>query len=91
MLINRSEGHPARAEKNRANWFVSLVLLALLYLLAFIVISPADPNRNLPLIDSSVFMYSGRRLLNGAHLYDQVWDNKPPLIHFINLFKVSNI
>jgi hypothetical protein len=84
MLINCSEGRPARAEKNRANWFVSLVLLALLCLLAFIVISPADPNRNLPLIDSSAFMYSGRRLLNGAHLYDQVWDNKPPLIHFIN-------
>ncbi len=34
--------------------------------------------------DSGVFLYSGWRLLNGELLYKDVWDHKPPMIHFIN-------
>ena len=35
-------------------------------------------------VDSSVFMYSGWRILNGEMPYVDLWDHKPPLVYYID-------
>lgn len=43
------------------------------------------PNlQPVPSIDSSVFLYAGDRVLDGAIPYKDVWDHKGPLIYYIN-------
>ncbi len=34
--------------------------------------------------DTGVFLYNGWRLTQGDILYKNIWDHKPPLIHFLN-------
>ncbi len=61
---------------------VLLLLLALFVLEAALQVSPLllpFPGR-----DSGVFLYAGSRILNGEALYRDVWDHKPPAIHYIN-------
>lgn len=38
--------------------------------------------------DSGIFMHIGQRLVAGDRLYKDVWDNKPPLIHYLNALGV---
>ena len=66
------------AHEDRKHIFLSL----LLSLLVKIPISPyfyPFPDR-----DSGVFAYIGRRILNGDLPYRDVWDDKPPLIFYLN-------
>ena len=37
-----------------------------------------------PSLDASAFAVAGRELLNGARLYADVWDHKPPGIHIVH-------
>ncbi len=39
-----------------------------------------------PLNDSGIFMAGGLSVLEGKTLYKEVWDHKPPMVHFLNAF-----
>jgi hypothetical protein len=63
------------------NWLI----LASLGLLAVLVLLPIAPHLQLtPQSDSSVFLYSGQRILDGAVPYRDVWDHKGPIIFYID-------
>ena len=49
------------------------------------VLLPVSPW-NMPLVgrDSGVFLYAGWRILAGELPYRDVWDHKPPLIHYLD-------
>lgn len=60
----------------------ALLLVLLVTLLTFLS-SPF--SKKLIGDDSGVFLYSAWRMLHGDVLYKDLWDHKPPLIHFINV------
>lgn len=64
---------------------VSLAVMGFGIVAALAVTLPHSPA-NMPYVqpDGGVFLYVGQRLLDGAALYRQVWDHKPPLIYFLN-------
>lgn len=65
--------------KNRVS---SEMLILPVVLLAMLPINPL----NMPFVrrDAGVFLYTGWRILNGQVPYRDVWDNKPPMIFYIN-------
>ena len=42
------------------------------------------PKFSLPNIDSAMFQFYGKEILKGKILYEDLWDNKGPLLFFIN-------
>ena len=64
---------------------VSLFPFVLLAFLAFSILVPIAPHLQVvPSTDSSVFLYMGDRILEGAVPYRDVWDHKGPLIYYID-------
>jgi hypothetical protein len=62
-------------------------LLALIFLLAAAVLLPASPvYRPIPTVDLSVFLYVGRRILEGGMPYRDAWDHKQPLVYLLCAF-----
>ncbi len=62
-------------------------LIILLLVLSIVPLLPVSPLiQNTPPRDSGFFLYAGARLLKGDLLYKNVWDDKPPLIFFLNAF-----
>ena len=60
-------------------------LIILLLMLSIVSLLPVSPViQNTPPRDSGFFLYAGARLLKGDLLYKNVWDDKPPLIFFLN-------
>lgn len=63
----------------------TLLAHLLLALLAFAVIIQIGPHiEEAPRVDSSIFVYIGDRVLEGAIPYRDVWDHKGPLIYYID-------
>src|SRR5258707_15779134 len=64
---------------------VTLFLLVLSIAGALAVTLPHSPT-NMPYVwpDGGVFLYVAQRMLDGAALYRQVWDHKPPLVYYLN-------
>ncbi len=60
------------------------------FLGALVAVLPINPIA-MPFVrrDSGVFLYAGARLLDGYLPYKDVWDNKPPIIYFINALGLS--
>jgi hypothetical protein len=63
-----------------------------LCIFAFIILLPVSPYF-LPILgdDSGIFAYIGRGMLEGQRLYVDLWENKGPLIFFINAFALKAI
>ena len=57
----------------------------IIFIIVLIVLLPISPL-NMPFVrrDSGVFLYSGWRILNGEVPYRDTWDNKPPVIFYLN-------
>lgn len=53
-------------------------------LLVAIVLAQANPFYHSPNRDGGLFMYIGDRILKGDLLYIDIWDNKGPLIFYLN-------
>ena len=54
------------------------------------VLLPYSPwNMPFPGRDSGVFLYVGWRILHGELPYRDVWDNKPPLVYYIDALGLS--
>lgn len=54
--------------------------------LGTLAVTLPDSPANMPYVwpDGGVFLYVGQRLLEGAVLYRDVWDHKPPLVYYLN-------
>lgn len=64
-----------------------LIVVALCVLGALLLTFPHSPAfMSYVWPDSGTFQYVGQRLLEGQVLYRDVWDQKPPLIYFLNAF-----
>jgi hypothetical protein len=58
---------------------------ALAAALAAVVLVPAMPlGGRVPGVDSGIYLYNGWRLTLGEVPYRDFWDNKPPLIYYLN-------
>jgi hypothetical protein len=57
----------------------------IVFLVALIALFPISPL-NMPFVrrDAGVFLYTGSRILSGYIPYKDIWDNKPPVIFYIN-------
>lgn len=80
---------PVDAAPLRVPWSRARVrrgLLIALCLLASLVATLPHSPANMPYVwpDSGTFQYVGQRLLEGKALYRDVWDQKPPLIYYLN-------
>ena len=62
----------------------ALLLIIFIGLLVGIVLAQANPFYQSPNRDGGLFMYMGDRLLKGDVLYVDIWDNKGPLIFYLN-------
>ncbi len=61
------------------------VQLFLFPALAAVILFPTAPAMQpVPPTDSGVFLYAGRRILDGGLPYLAIWDHKPPMIFYIN-------
>ena len=49
-----------------------------------VVLAQANPFYQSPNRDGGLFMYMGERILKGDKLYVDIWDNKGPLIFYLN-------
>ena len=58
--------------------------ILLLGLMIAIVLAQANPLYQVPNRDGGLFMYMGSQILKGKVLYVDIWDNKGPLIFYIN-------
>jgi hypothetical protein len=60
-------------------------LFIILCLVSILPLLPASPLiQKVPPRDSGIFLYISSRMLKGAVLYRDIWDDKPPLIFIIN-------
>lgn len=60
-------------------WYIFLLCLVLIPLLQVSPFVQALPSR-----DSSIFLYVGKKILQGFVPYRDIWDHKGPVIYFIN-------
>ncbi len=63
-----------------------LILLVLVLATAALVLYPSAPVSPLryPANDSAMFAYGGWKILNGATPYIDFWEQKPPLVFYLN-------
>src|SRR5574338_310520 len=61
-----------------------ILQIGLLGLLVALVLAQANPLYQAPNRDGGLFMYMGDQLLEGKVLYTDIWDNKGPLIFYLN-------
>ncbi|HYM11971.1 MAG TPA: glycosyltransferase family 39 protein, partial [Bryobacterales bacterium] len=75
---------PNLEKLHRYRHALALLLLALLLALLDARCIPNGYFRLLGYYDSGIFAYMGQQLAQGAVLYRDVWDHKPPLIYYLN-------
>jgi len=68
-----------------SGWRKAAVPSVLVFILGCLWLSTYNPIRGLtPGVDSGMYLYAAQRLLRGATLYRDVFDNKGPLLYVIN-------
>ncbi len=76
------------AHIRQIQFFAKIIAVLVICIAAIAVLSLSAPisKYRFPWNDSAIFAYIGRQILNGKILYTQIFDNKPPLIFFMNAF-----
>jgi hypothetical protein len=74
---------PAFANMPRVERLTNSVVLGVLLLVAMVVMFAATARENIGR-DSGIFLYIGQRILAGDIPYREVWDNKGPVIYYVN-------
>jgi hypothetical protein len=72
---------PARPE-GTALWLLIVVMVAVI--VPLIALSQVIAYYRTDVVDDQMFGYYGWRILHGATVYRDVWDNKPPGIYWMN-------
>jgi len=62
----------------------TVLQIAFIGLFVAIVLAQANPFYQSPNRDGGLFMYMGDQILKGKLLYVDIWDNKGPLVFYIN-------
>ena len=71
--------------ESRPIYFIQFFLVqALIILLVLIILASANPSLYYPGRDSGIFLYIGKSILDGNLPYLDTWENKGPLIFYIN-------
>lgn len=66
---------------------VQTIILTLLFaVLAFIVLTQANPGTELPNRDYGFYAYIGKQIVKDQLPYRDVWESKPPAIFYLNAF-----
>lgn len=60
------------------------LLCLVLGMLVAVIFIPTLPSLRPPGGDNGSFLYMGWRILEGQVMYRDIWDHKPPAIHFLN-------
>ncbi len=87
--MTQTQSSPARLPAGAAapqaptSWPV-LVFAAALFVLPLIILAQYIAYYRTDVVDDQMFGYYGWRIANGATVYLDVWDNKPPGIYWIN-------
>ena len=71
--------------KRLKNAGIPIAISFLFGILVLVVLLPASPIiQKIPADDSGMYLYTGREILSGKMLYRDVWDNKGPLLYYLN-------
>jgi hypothetical protein len=75
---------PEQQDSGRTTSPVVVIAAATLACLPILAIAQFIAHARVDELDPWLFAYYGRRLLEGARLYTDIWDNKPPGIFWLN-------
>ncbi len=59
--------------------YLLLIFVTFVATISFLPLDVNDPNP-----DSGIFLYMGQQILKGGTLYRDLWDNKGPVLYYIN-------
>ena len=71
--LNRNLGRSLGRSLGPADWLATVAVSAVASLLAWLALWPIGPGN-----DQALFLYYARAMREGAALYADLWDNKPP-------------
>ncbi len=66
------------------NLITAITICILAFGVIFVASVAVDPNFSSMSRDGGAFAYCGQRIVEGALLYRDCWDNKPPAIYYLN-------
>lgn len=82
--------HSLNSSMHSSRWIIDTVLLTTLLAFLVVVLLPFSPSYfPVPTLDPGVFLYAGRMVREGGLPYRDFWDQKPPLIFYINALGLS--
>lgn len=67
----------------QTSWPILIVTMVLL-IAPIVTLSQVAAHNRVDVVDDQMFGYFGWRIAHGAVLYEDVWDNKPPGIYWMN-------
>jgi hypothetical protein len=67
----------------------ALLIFFLSFGVIFLANMAIDPSFSNMSLDGGVFAYCGQRIAQGALLYRDCWDNKPPAIYYLNATAIA--
>jgi 4-amino-4-deoxy-L-arabinose transferase-like glycosyltransferase len=83
----KSQSAAAAGESNpigtQTSWPILITAMVLL-ILPIVTLSQLAAHNRVDVVDDQMFGYFGWRIAHGATVYEDVWDNKPPGIYWIN-------
>jgi 4-amino-4-deoxy-L-arabinose transferase-like glycosyltransferase len=83
----KSQSAAAAGESNpigtQTSWPIQITAMVLL-ILPIVTLSQLAAHNRVDVVDDQMFGYFGWRIAHGATVYEDVWDNKPPGIYWIN-------
>ncbi len=79
-LATASAAKRHRAIDWPASWWLALAAISFGIILGYRLLTAIWPS----LGDAALFLYFGRRMNEGAQLYVDIWDLKPPIIYLVN-------
>jgi 4-amino-4-deoxy-L-arabinose transferase-like glycosyltransferase len=64
-------------------------MIAAIILLSILLAIPLNPKINSLSLDSGLYAYAARVIIEGGTLYRDVWDHKPPAVFYVNVIALT--
>ncbi|MCL4561161.1 MAG: glycosyltransferase family 39 protein [Chloroflexi bacterium] len=74
---------------SRYRWIPVAAVCLGIFVANFLVQIGTNPSYQRMNVDSGVFAYCGQQILNGALLYRDCYDNKPPAVYYVDAAAIS--